>query len=67
MQHTTNGSEAYYILGQDYKQGDMGKDGTERYGKHNKKKKTMLDGTQGKDGGRKTGYTSHGLESRGEA
>ena len=45
----------------------MGKDGTGRYGKHHKNKKTMLDGTRGEDGGRKTGCTGHGLESRGEA
>jgi len=27
----------------------------------------LLDRTRGEDGGRKTGYTGHGLESRGEA
>ena len=40
----------------------MGKDGTGRYGKHRKKKKTTLDGTRGEDRGKKTG-----LESGGEA
>ena len=44
----------------------MGKDGTGGCGKH-RKKKTMLDGTHGEDGGRKTGCTGHGLESGGEA
>ena len=57
---------AYLLERQDYKQGDTGKDGTGRYGKHHKKK-TTLDGTRGEDGGRKTGYTGRGLESGGEA
>jgi len=42
-------------------------DGTGRYEKHHKKKKTTLDGTRDEDGGRKTGYTGHKLESRREA
>src|SRR6218665_1339999 len=44
-----------HISWRDKKQGRVGKDGTGRYGKHHKK--TTLDGTRGKDGGRKTGYT----------
>src|SRR6218665_1083966 len=71
MQRTTNDSEEYYIsFGGTRLQ-------TRRYGKgrdrkicngkhHKKKKKTTctLDGTRGKDGGRKTCYTGHGHRVR---
>jgi len=59
---------SYLLEGQDYKEGDMGKDGAGRYRKHHKKKqKTTLDGTRGEDGGTKTGCTGHGLKSGGKA
>jgi len=54
----------YLQEGQDYKQTVWERTG--RYGKHHKNK-TTLDGTRGEDGGRKTGYTDHGLESGREA
>src|SRR6218665_1591754 len=39
-----------------YKQGGMGKDGTGRYRKHHKKKKTTFDRTRGENEWRNTGY-----------
>ena len=49
------------MVGHDYKQSGMGKDGTGRYGKYHKRKmKTTLDETLGEDGGRKTAV---GLEA----
>jgi len=58
---------AHLLEGHDYEQGDMEKDGTERYEKHHKKKKTTLDGTHGEDGWTKTDSTGHGQDSGGEA
>jgi len=47
----------HFLEGQDYKQGNMGKDGTGRYGNHHKKKKTTFVGplSLGEDGERKSG------------
>ena len=58
---------AYLLEGQGHKQGGLRMDGTGRYGKYHKKKKTAMDGTRGEDEVRKTDCTGHGLESGKEA
>src|SRR6218665_4222942 len=70
MQHTTNGSEEYYIsLGGTRLQTRRYGKGRDRkiweFGKHHKKKIT-LDGTGGEDGGEKTGYTGHDSSPEGK-
>src|SRR6218665_3404121 len=60
-----------FLEGQYYKQGGMGKDGTGRYGKHHRMKKTTLDETRecrGEDGERRaTQVMDWSPDSEGEA